>query len=113
MYHEFLRDQFLCVSMSRVVVKCLYWTVVHWALGSSFVLVNLNIVFPAEMTDYSNVHQPLGQHMHMVFLGFLKRARGRGCRQENKPFMLIDFSDCLQTNVYVPQTPLVLMDCSD
>ena len=23
------------------------------------------------------------------------------CRQENKPFMLIDFSDMLQTNVYV------------
>lgn len=23
-----------------------------------------------------------------------------GCRQENKPYMLIDFSDSLQTNVY-------------
>ena len=45
--------------MSRVVVKCLYWTVVPWALGNNFVLVNLNIVFLAEMTDYLNVHQPL------------------------------------------------------
>lgn len=75
MYHEFLRDQFLCVSMSRVVVKCLYGTVVHWALGSNFVLVNLNIVFPAEMTDYLYVHQPLGQHMHMVFLGFFVKGK--------------------------------------
>ncbi len=94
MYHEFLRDQYLCVSMSRVVVKCLYWTVVPWALGSKFVLVNLKIVFPAEITDYLNVHQPLGQHMHMVFRIFCKGQEVVGAGKRTS-------RSCLSTSLIV------------